>query len=111
MFSYFSKNFNAKEQEILNDKFLIHINDYTYDIPSEETYKSLLNACITHVFNNKYINESSNLNKYTINFVNNQKSEMVISVINREYIVELLENINNVKLNNTLSELSISKTN
>ena len=44
MFSYFSKNFNAKEQEILNDKFLIHINDYTYDIPSEETYKSLLNV-------------------------------------------------------------------
>ena len=106
MFSYFTKFFNEKEKQILNDTFLIRINDYTYDIPSEETYKSLLNTCLTHVLKNKFINESSNLSKYTINFINNQKSEMVINVINREYITELLENINNIKL----SELNISKS-
>jgi len=108
MFSYFSKFLSPEEQKILSDKYIIHINEYTYDIPSEEKYKELLNDFMVHIFNNKYGNTSDNLNKYTINFINNEKSELIASTINREYVVELLESINNITLNNKLTSLSIS---
>ena len=108
MFSHFSKLFNTKEKQILSDKYIIHINEYTYDIPSEETYKDLLNEFMVQMIKNKHSFVSSNTNKYTINFVNNQKSELIASTVNREYIVELLENINNITLNNKLESLTVS---
>jgi hypothetical protein len=108
MFSYFSKFFSPEEQKILSDKYIIHINEYTYDIPSEENFKELLNNFMVHILNNKYGNTSDNLNKYTINFINNEKSELIASTINREYVVELLESINNITLNNKLTSLTVS---
>ena len=107
MFSYFTNLYNAKEKAILSDKYIIHINEYTYDIPSEEIYKQLLNDFMVKIIKNKNDNVSNTF-KYTINFINDQKSELIATTVNRDYIVELLDNINNITLNNKLESLTVS---
>jgi hypothetical protein len=108
MFSHFSKYLSNKEQEILNDKFIIQINEYSYDIPTEIEYKDLQSKFITYVINNKLENKEPSYNKYDVKFNNNNKIEFIISVFKREYIIELLDNINKNSINLNLSSLKIS---
>jgi len=108
MFSHFSKYLSNKEQEILNDKYIIQINEYSYDIPTESEYKNLQNKFITYVINNKLENIEPSFNKYDIKFNNNNKTEFIISVFKREYIIELLDNINKNSINLNISSLKIS---
>jgi hypothetical protein len=113
MFSFFSNLLNFKEKDILNDKYLVTINDYVYDISSYDDYKNLQSKFFNYVVLNKLENVKSG-NKYNISFSNNNKNDLMVSVTKREYIIELLNDINMINgtsvasLNTKLSELSLS---
>jgi len=107
MFSFFSKLFTAEQQEILNDKFIIKVNDYTYDIPNEESFNSLKDTFTGYVFSNQLDDTKPSDIKYTITFINNNNQKLLISVTKREYIIELLDLINKNVLSKKMESLSI----
>ena len=107
MFSFFSKLFTVEQQELLNDKFIIKVNDYTYDIPNEKSFNSLKDTFTSYVFSNQLENANSSDIKYTITFINNDNQKLLISVTKREYIVELLDLINKSVLPKKMESLSI----
>jgi len=107
MFSFFSKLFTVEQQEILNDKFIIKVNDYTYDIPNEESFNSLKDTFTSYVFSNQLDDAKSTDIKYTITFINNNNQKLLISVTKREYIIELLDLINKNVLSKKMESLRI----
>jgi len=107
MFSFFSKLFSTQEQEILTDKYIIRINDYTYDIPSQKSFEDLKTEFMSYVLSNKLEQATSTDHKYNISFINTDKVQLQISVTKREYVAQLLDNINHNILNNNLAKLTI----
>lgn len=114
MLKFFNALFTPDQQKILNDKYIISINEYIYDIPSFEIYSQLQRDFTEIVLQNKFDNQSNdqsdNLTKYNVSFKNTQKLDISITVTNREYIIQLLENINSNILNNKVKSLNISST-
>ena len=119
MLKFFNALFTPDQQKILNDKYIISINEYIYDIPSFEIYSQLQKDFTEIVLLNKFKNNNQTENhsdrssddevpKYKVSFKNNEKLDISISVINREYIVQLLESINLNILNNKVNTLNLS---
>ena len=121
MLKFFNALFTPDQQKILNDKYIISINEYIYDIPSFEIYSQLQKDFTEIVLLNKFKNQNDTHSdshsdksrddevlKYRVSFKNNEKIDISISVINREYIVQLLENINLNVLNNKVNTLNLS---
>ena len=119
MLKFFNALFTPDQQKILNDKYIISINEYIYDIPSFEIYTQLQKDFTEMVLLNKFNNKNNNQNntssdesreevpKYKVSFKDNEKLDISISVTNREYIVQLLENINLNVLNNKVNTLNL----
>jgi len=120
MLKFFNALFTPDQQKILNDKYIISINEYIYDIPSFEIYSQLQKDFTEIVLLNKFNNQNDThcdshsdknrddeVPKYKVSFKNNEKLDISISVTNREYIVQLLENINLNVLNNKVNTLNL----
>jgi hypothetical protein len=120
MLKFFNALFTPDQQKILNDKYIISINEYIYDIPSFEIYSQLQKDFTEIVLLNKFNNQNDThsdshsdksrddeVPKYRVSFKNNEKTDISISVTNREYIVQLLENINLNILNNKVNTLNL----
>jgi hypothetical protein len=74
--------------------YSIIINDAEYYIQSIQKYNYLLTNFIKYIFLDK--SKKSTNNKFSIIFKNNNKDDIFISLTNREYIIELLEEINQI---------------
>jgi len=116
MLKFFNALFTPDQQKILNDKYIISINEYIYDIPSFEIYSQLQKDFTEIVLLNKFNNQNNirseenrdeEVPKYKVSFKDNEKLDISISVTNREYIVQLLENINFNILNNKVNTLNL----
>jgi hypothetical protein len=77
--------------------YLIIINEVEYYIQSIQKYNYLLTNFIKYIFLDK--SKKSTTNKFSIIFKNNNKNDIYISLTNREYIIELLEDINKINSN------------
>jgi hypothetical protein len=77
--------------------YLIIINEVEYYIQSIQKYNYLLTNFIKYIFLDK--SKKSTTNKFSIIFKNNNKNDFYISITNREYIIELLKDINEINLN------------
>ena len=74
--------------------YSIIINDAEYYIQSIQKYNYLLTNFIKYIFLDK--SKKSTTNKFSIIFKNNNKDDIYISLTNRDYIIELLEEINQI---------------
>ena len=72
--------------------YLIIINEVEYYIQSIQKYNYLLTNFIKYIFLDK--SKKSTTNKFNIIFKKNNINDVYISLTNREYIIELLEDIN-----------------
>ena len=77
--------------------YSIIINESEYNIQSINKYNYLLTNFIKYIFLDKL--GKSTTNKFNIIFKNNNKNDIYISLTNREYIIELLEDINKINSN------------
>jgi len=69
--------------------YKITINDDSYKIPTKTLYNKLLNLFFNTIFANKIEPSSDILHKVV--FINNKKTDLLISLTNREYISDLLK--------------------
>jgi hypothetical protein len=97
----------CNENEVLSDNYVVKINEYVYDIPSSKTYNNLKNKFMNYLFTTKKENDN-NMVQYKIIFFKNQRQELLISIVNREYVVDLLENISMETLLDNLKLLNLN---
>ena len=69
--------------------YKITINDDSYKIPTKTLYNKLLNLFFNTIFAN--IVEPSSDVIHKVVFINNKKTDLLISLTNREYISDLLK--------------------
>jgi len=69
--------------------YKITINDDSYKIPTKTLYNKLLNLFFNTIFAN--IVEPSSDIVHKVVFINNKKTDLLISLTNREYISDLLK--------------------
>lgn len=108
MFSFFSKLLSQEQQDVLNDVFVIQVNDYSYDIPDEQSFNELKETFMGFVLENKLLDVKPSDIKYNVTFLNNNNKKLVVSVSKREYIIQLLELINKNVLPRKLESMSLS---
>lgn len=98
---------NDEDNGILADNYVIKINDYVYDIPSSKTYNNLKGKFMNYLLTTKKDQENKTM-EYKIIFLKNQRQELLISIINREYVIDLLENISTETLLDNLKLLNLN---
>jgi len=69
--------------------YKITINNDSYKIPTKTLYNRLLNLFFNTIFSN-IIEPSSDI-VHKVVFINNKKTDLLISLTNREYISDLLK--------------------
>jgi hypothetical protein len=97
----------SNENDLLSENYIVKINDYVYDIPSSKTYNNLKNKFMNYLVTNKIECENKSIH-YKIIFLKNQRQELLISIVNREYVVDLLENISMETLLDNLKLLNLN---
>ena len=74
--------------------YIIIINDAEYFIESNNKYNCLLTNFIKYVIMDK--SDESSTNKFSILFKSNNKNDFYFSLTKREYIIELLKEIQKI---------------
>ena len=98
---------NDDDNRILADNYIIKINDYVYDIPSSKTYNNLKTKFMNYLLTTK--KESDNKAMiYKIIFLKNERQELLISIVNRDFVIDLLENISTETLLDNLQLLNLN---
>lgn len=88
--------------------YKIKVDEYVYEIKNKQIFDEIRNECLKDIFNFKINYTNNYFIKYNISFLINNKIDMIISVTNRHYIIELLSNINNVNLIYNINNLNIN---
>jgi hypothetical protein len=73
--------------------YKIIINDSLYNIGSLEAFNNIKKNIFENLTKNKHLNDNTSL-KYTIIFYIDNLKDLEIFIYNREYIVDLIEDIN-----------------
>ena len=71
----------------------ITINDSIYNIISLEAFNNIKKNIFENLTKNKHLNDNTSL-KYSIIFYIDNLKDLEIFIYNREYIVDLIEDIN-----------------
>jgi hypothetical protein len=74
--------------------YKIIINDSLYNIGSLEAFNNIKKNIFENLTKNKHLNHNTSL-KYSIIFYIDNLKDLEIFIYNREYIVDLIEDINN----------------
>jgi hypothetical protein len=98
---------NDDDNGILADNYVIKINDFVYDIPSSKTYNNLKTKFMNYLLTTKIDLENKTM-LYKIIFLKNQRQELLISLVNREFVIDLLEHISTETLLDNLQLLNLN---
>jgi hypothetical protein len=89
----------------------ITINDSTYPIETIEGFNTIKKNIFENIVSKKNMNDKYQTNnyttKYTVSFYNNNLKELEIYLYNREYIVDLIEDININNLNLSFNNINL----
>jgi len=96
MFNFFKDLLTPEQQSQLSSNNKIIVNDYSYDISSEQLINDIQKNFIESILKNSKANQNVETN-YKVSFIINDTKSMEVSIFNREYIIELLESINKFK--------------
>jgi hypothetical protein len=97
------------QQEVLKSTHRITINDYSYEIDSLDSLMNLQQEFMQSILQNSKSNTSTTPDiNYKIEFIIDTKVNLAVSIFNREYIVDLLENINKFNQLTKLQKLNLS---
>jgi hypothetical protein len=82
-----------------NTYLKITINDAIYDIDSLDSFNNIKKNIFENISKGKHLNDNLTT-KYIVTFYMNNLKDMEFYIYNREYIVDLIEdiNINNINL-------------
>jgi hypothetical protein len=84
----------------------ITINDTIYNIISLEAFNNIKKNIFESLTKNKHLNDNTSL-KYSIIFYTDNIKDLEIFIYNREYIVDLIEDININNFNISFNKLKI----
>jgi hypothetical protein len=96
MFNFFKDLLTPEQQSQLSSNNKIIVNDYSYDISSEQLINDIQKNFVESILKNSKANQNVETN-YKVSFIINDIKSMEVSIFNREYIIELLESINKFK--------------
>jgi hypothetical protein len=96
MFNFFKDLLTPEQQSQLSSNNKIIVNDYSYDISSEQLINDIQKNFVESILKNSKVNQNVETN-YKVSFIINDTKSMEVSIFNREYIIELLESINKFK--------------
>ena len=105
MFNFFKDLLTPEQQSQLSSNNKIIVNDYSYDISSEQLINDIQKNFVESILKNSKANQNVETN-YKVSFIINDTKSMEVSLFNREYIIELLESINKFKDNSIDKNLS-----
>jgi hypothetical protein len=106
MFNIFKDLLTPEQQSHLSSNHKIIVNDYSYDISSEQLINDIQKNFVESILKNSKAHQNVETN-YKVSFIINDTKSMEVSLFNREYIIELLESIN--KFNNNTIDKSLSE--
>ena len=93
------------------NKLQIIINDSTYCIGSFEAYNIVKKNIFENISRRKNMHDKYQTDnfttKYIVSFYNNNIKDLEIYIYNREYIVDLIEDININNLNLSLNNINL----
>ena len=107
MFKFFMSLMTPDQQEVLKSTHCITVNDYSYEIESLESLMNLQKDFLQSILQNSKSNTKQDIN-YKVSFIIDNKVNLEVSIFNREYIVDLLENINKFNQLSKLGKLSLA---
>ena len=105
MLNFFKDLLTPDQQSQLSSNNKIIVNDYSYDISSEQLINDIQKNFVESILQNSKANQNVETN-YKVSFIINNIKNMEISIFNREYIIDLLESIN--KFNNNTIDKNLS---
>jgi hypothetical protein len=86
--------------------FKITINDSIYNIGSFEGFNNIKKNIFESLSKNKHLNDNISL-KYSIIFYTDNIKDLEMFIYNREYIVDLIEDININNINFSFNKFKI----
>lgn len=107
MFKFFMSLMTPDQQEVLKSTQHITVNDYSYEIESLDSLMNLQKDFMQSILQNSKSSSKPDIN-YKVSFIVDNKVNLEVSIFNREYIVDLLENINKFNQLAKLANLSLS---
>jgi len=107
MFKFFMSLMTPDQQAILKSTHRITVNDYSYEIESLDSLMNLQKDFMQSILQNSKSSSKPDIN-YKVSFIVDNKVNLEVSIFNREYIVDLLENINKFNQLTKLANISLS---
>jgi len=94
-----------------NPYLKIAINDSTYIIETIDAFNTIKKNIFENISRRKSMNDKYHTDnyttKYTVSFYNNNIKELEIYIYNREYVVDLIEDINMNNLNLSFNNIGL----
>ena len=107
MFKFFMSLMTPDQQAVLRSTHRITVNEYSYEIESLNTLMNLQKEFMQSILQNSKSSSKPDIN-YKVSFIIDNKVNLEVSIFNREYIVDLLENINKFHQLAKLEKLSLA---
>lgn len=107
MFKFFMSLMTPDQQEVLKSTHRITVNEYSYEIESLNSLMNLQKEFMQSILQNSKSNVKPDIN-YKVSFIIDNKINLEVSIFNREYVVDLLENINKFNQLAKLEKLSLA---